>query len=61
MKTEIIATKLQTNTLTMDGTKEKTLYYLTIGTGEKKLILNVGEKTYNTIKQMEEEKIIPKK
>lgn len=28
------------------NTTEKTLYYLLIGTGETKTVLNVGEKTY---------------
>lgn len=31
------------------GTNEKTLYYLIIGIGEGKTVINVGEKTYVTV------------
>ena len=34
------------------GKNEKTLHYLIIGTGEKKTVINVGEKTYNSVEKM---------
>lgn len=34
------------------GSKEKTLYYLLIGTGETKAVINVGEKTYASVSKL---------
>lgn len=31
------------------GKNAKTLYYMVIGEGEDKIIMNIGEKTYNSI------------
>lgn len=34
------------------GTEDKTLYYLIIGEGENKVVINVGLKTYESIKKL---------
>lgn len=37
------------------GKDAKTLYYLIVGEGEKKVIVNVGEKTYKGVQNLIEE------
>lgn len=37
------------------GREEKTLYFLKLTKGEKTITMNVGEKTYNQVKEMTEE------
>lgn len=34
------------------GQAEKTLYYLVIGEGDKKIVINVGEKTYSKVAKL---------
>ena len=34
------------------GTNDKTLYYLILGEGENKTVINVGEKTFNNVKEL---------
>jgi len=46
MLMEVNTTKVKQEANGVLGTAEKTLYYLLIGTGENKTVLNVGEKTY---------------
>lgn len=41
------------------GRPEKKMYFLIIGEGEKQVSINVGEKTYNAVNQIINEK--PKK
>lgn len=40
------------------GTEDKTLYYLIIGEGEEKIVINIGLKSYEAIKKLTEK---PKK
>lgn len=45
-------TKVKQDANSVLGTAEKTLYYLLIGTGETKAVINVGEKTYATVSKL---------
>lgn len=53
-KVTVTSTKQMGNEIL--GTKEKTLYYLIIEQGEMKAVINVGEKTYNSVKAITEQK-----
>lgn len=52
MLLEVNTTKVKQDGNDILNTKEKTLYYLLIGTGENKAIINVGEKTYVTVSKL---------
>lgn len=59
-----ISTTLVTQTANeVLGSKEKKLYYLVIENSKgKKLVVNVGEKTHDSVKQLnEDENIVDKK
>lgn len=56
MKTEVIVAKVTQTAAPELGIKEKTLYYLSIGEGENAVKLNVGEKTYESVKAIIEKK-----
>lgn len=49
MLLNIDTTKVKQEANATLGTTEKTLYYLIIGVGEGKTVINVGEKTYVTV------------
>lgn len=42
------------------GTKDKKLYYLIIENEKGKVVINVGEKTHNSIKELTDEKPLKK-
>jgi hypothetical protein len=46
MLLEVNTTKVKQEGNTVLDTKEKTLYYLLIGVGQTKAVINVGEKNY---------------
>lgn len=52
MKIEVATTSVTQTASEVLGTKEKTLYYLIIGEGDNKAVINVGEKTHNTVKEL---------
>ncbi len=49
MLLEVNTTKVKQESNAILNTAEKTLYYLLIGQGETKTVINVGEKTYATV------------
>lgn len=49
MKLEVTTTKVKQEANEVLGTKEKELYYLIIGEGDNKLIINVGQKTHDSV------------
>lgn len=49
MNVEVNTTEIKQEANAILGTKEKKLYYLIIGTGETKTIINVGLKTYENV------------
>lgn len=49
MKQEVNTAKSTQPPIPEIGAKEKTLWYLIIGEGETKVIINVGEKTYEKV------------
>lgn len=56
MKINVTVAKSTQSAVPELNMKEKTLYYLVIGEGETAVKLNVGEKTYNSIKDLTDEK-----
>lgn len=52
MLLQVDTTKVKQDGNAILGTNEKTLYYLLIGTGESKAVINVGEKTYATVSKL---------
>lgn len=52
MLLSVDTTKVKQEGNTILGTTEKTLYYLLIGTGETKAVINVGEKTYVSVSKL---------
>lgn len=52
MLLEVNTTKVKQEANAVLGTNEKTLYYLLIGSGENKAVINVGEKTYATVSKL---------
>lgn len=52
MKLEIATTSVKQEANTVLGTKEKELYYLIIGEGDNKLVINVGQKTHDSVKEL---------
>lgn len=52
MKLEVLTTSVKQEANAVLGTKEKTLYYLIIGEGETKVLINVGEKTHENVKKL---------
>lgn len=52
MKLEVTVAKATQTAIPELGQKEKTLWYLIIGTGETKAVINVGEKTYKTVENL---------
>lgn len=57
MKLEIKAATSTQTAIPELGKAEKKLYYLIIGEGEKQVVINVGEKTYNSIQNIAMETI----
>lgn len=49
---QVDTTKVKQEANAVLNTTEKTLYYLLIGTGETKTVINVGEKTYVTVSKL---------
>lgn len=45
------ATSVTQSANTVLNTKEKILWYLIIGEGENKIVINVGEKTHDSVKK----------
>lgn len=45
----------QIEAITIKDIKDKDLYYIKITKGEKKVIINVGKKTYEAVKALDEE------
>lgn len=61
----VINSRTTTTTVTQTanqvlGTKERTLYYLIFETDKGKLVINVGEKTHNKVKELLGEEITQK-
>lgn len=54
MKAEITVAKSVQSAMPEIGREEKTQYFMVIASGDEKITINVGEKTYNSIKKMEE-------
>lgn len=52
MLLEVNTTKVKQEGNAILNTAEKTLYYLLIGTGETKAVINVGEKTYVSVSKL---------
>lgn len=52
MKQEITTAKSKQEAIPEIGKKEATLYYLIIGEKEDKIVINVGEKTYNGVQKL---------
>lgn len=52
MKTEVKTTSIKQTGNKELGTNDKTLYYLIIGEGENKVIVNIGEKTFNNVNKL---------
>lgn len=61
MLTNVTVTKVKQEANAVLNTEEKTLYYLIIGEGQGKAIINVGVKTYTTIAQLESKQSLEKK
>ena len=56
MKQEVkVTTNVQTAIPELDK-GEKIMYYLIIGEGEKKVVINVGKTTYDNVKSLEKTK-----
>lgn len=55
MKQLIIAAKSTQSAIPELNQPEKTLYYLVIGEGDKKISLNVGQKTYDSVVKLNKE------
>lgn len=56
MKLEVAVAKSTQSAIPELGKKENNLYYLVLGEGENKVIINVGEKTYNSVSKLTETK-----
>lgn len=56
MKHEIKTVKQNQLAIPELGKEAKTLYYLIIGEGENKIIINIGEKTHNSINELNKTK-----
>lgn len=52
MKLEVNTTSVTQTANELLGQKEKSLYYLIIGEGDKKLVINVGQKTHDSVKEL---------
>lgn len=52
MKIEVNVTSVTQSANEVLNTKEKKLFYLLIGEGDTKTLINVGEKTYNNVKKL---------
>lgn len=52
MLLNVETTKVKQEANEILNTTEKTLYYLLIGTGETKAVMNVGEKTYVNVSKL---------
>lgn len=52
MKLEICGAKATQTAVPELGQAEKTLYYLIIGEGDNKVVINVGQKTYEKIEKL---------
>lgn len=52
MKLEVAVTSVTQTASPVLGTEEKTLYYLILGEGEKKAVINVGKKTHDTVAEL---------
>lgn len=52
MKLEVTTTSVKQEANAVLNTKEKELYYLIIGEGESKLVINVGQKTHDSVKEL---------
>lgn len=49
---------MKVNTVTITDVREKKQLYLIIGEGEAKVIINVGEKTFNAVNKLIEADIV---
>lgn len=59
---KITGTNVQQTANELLGTKEKTLYYLIVEVeGKNKLVINVGEKTYNSVLELTKPKEVTTK
>lgn len=56
MKIEVNTTSVKQEANETLGFKEKTLYYLILGEGEGKKVINVGEKTHEAVKELLKQK-----
>lgn len=54
MQTNVQVAKATQSAVPELNMAEKTLYYLIIGSGDAKVQINVGEKTYNAVKKLED-------
>lgn len=56
MQTTVTTAKSTQSAVAELNKKETTLYYLVIGEGENKVVINVGEKTYNKVNALKDAK-----
>ena len=52
MKIEVNTTSTKQDANEVLGTPEKTIYYLIIGDGEKKVVIHVGQKTFESVREL---------
>lgn len=52
MKQEVNVTEVTQTANSILGTTETKKYFLIIGQNEKKVVINIGQKTFNSIKEL---------
>lgn len=60
MTTTVTVAKATQSAIPEMGREEKTLYYLIVGEGENKVVINTGEKNYEAIKNLEKKQNVKK-